>query len=350
MALRADNAYLNARVSVLAAHLLKPADIEHLGNLHLDDLIARFGLAALADEGLPPGTRLRAVEAALLQTLLSELTRLVRPMYGEARDLVIHWARKFELFNLKALIRGKLNDLPEAEIQASLHDLPPFLTLPHQTLLRTESVLELLRQLEEGPYRAIASQARQVFEERHESFALDAAIDQRYYAGLAKRVRQLAGDDRQETLKVIGLHLDRINLMWMLRYRFGYQLSPSETYFQLVPSPLQLNRERLLHLVNLGSQDQLLADLPEPLHPLLEDAPDTMEVERRVHALMSQRLRASLAHSTSPVARALAYLILRELDLKRVFSAVQARLLTLDGGLLRLALGLAGTGTQDLGH
>lgn len=340
MSTQGDNAYLNTRISVLADQLLSSAELSQLPTLSLDELSRRYSLAPLEEEGLPVSIRLRAVEGALIFTLLSELTLLVRPMYGGARELVIHWARKFELYNLKALVRGKLNGLEEQEIEANLLDLPEFLTLPHHALLRTESVLEMLRQLEQGPYRAIASQARQVFEEHHEAFALESTIDQRYQAGLVKRVRQLAGADLKETQQVIGLQLDRINLLWLLRYRFAYGMAPSETYYQLVPSILQLHRERLLKLVNLPSIERVIEALPEPLSHLLAQAGDSEEVEARMEAFTWEKTRAIVAHNPSPIARALAYLILREFDLKMLFMVVQSRMLGLDDAVLRQAMHL----------
>jgi V/A-type H+-transporting ATPase subunit C len=342
MTAHGPNAYLNARVSVLADQLLTPLRMERLAALDLEDLCREYGLTPLIEETLPAAARLRAVESALVQTLMQELAVLMRPLYGEARDLLIHWARRFELFNLKALIRGKLAGLDETEIQANLLDLPGFLTLPHQALLRTESVLELLRQLEQSPYRAIASQARKVYEEQHEPFALEATIDQRYLAGLVKRVRQLPGDDLKESQKALGLHLDRVNLDWLLRYRFYYQLSASETYYQLVPSPLHLHRERLLALVNLPSLERVLEALPEPLHQVCQDATDIPGVERRMRALTSRQLLAVVAHNPSSVARALAYLILRDLDMRRLFGLVQGHLLGLGPETVAEALGLEG--------
>jgi len=341
MGTSSSQVYLNTRVTLFASRLLNEEQVERLPRLGLDDLAKLYGLAILQQEqGFPVGPQLRAVESALIHTVLNELLVLIRPMYGEARELVTHWARKFELFNLKALIRGKLNGLRETEIQSNLHDLPAYLALPHQALLRTESVLELLRQLERGQYRAIAGQARKVYEEHRESFLLEAAIDQHYYAGLVKRARHLSGVDRDETRKVVGLHLDRVNLMWLLRYRFTYHLSPSEAYYQLVPSPRQLFRDRLLVLVNLPTRERVLEALPSPLSQAMAGAESIAEVERRMYAITSGNLRTIIAYSPSAVARALAYLVLRELDLKRLFAVVQGRLLELDDSILRLALGL----------
>jgi V/A-type H+-transporting ATPase subunit C len=334
----ARNTYLHTRVSVLAGRLLSPAEGRALSRLDLEQIGRRYGLEAILEESIPAAARNRAVERSLIRSLMSELSLLIRPMYGEARELVLYWARKFELYNLKALIRGKLSGEDEKAIEDNLYDVPKALALPHTHLLRTESVLELLRQLEQSPYRVIAGQARQVFEDRHEPFALEATIDQSYYAGLVKRARELQGVDSKEMQQVVGLQLDQLNLLWLLRYRFYYGLSPTETYYQLVPSARKLHRSVLLKLVDLPEFDKVIEALPHPLDEVLQGLESAVEVERRMEHYSAELLRRLLRHSPSAVARALAYLVLREMDQRRLFAAVQGRVLMLRSELLNYAV------------
>jgi V/A-type H+-transporting ATPase subunit C len=347
MATFSGGIYLNTRVSLFARRLLTDEQIGQLPQLGFDDIAKSYGLTAIQDASAPVNLRLKVLESALINIVLNDLVILARPMSGEAREMVVHWARKFELFNLKALIRGKLSEVKETEIRATLHDLPSYLALPHQALLRTESVLELLRQLEKGPYHAIASQARKSYEEHMEPFFLDAAIDQLYCVGMIKRAEKLKGIDRSETTKVVGLHIDRITLLWLLRYRFTYNLSPSEAYYQLVHSPLHMKRGLLLSLANLSTWEVVINALPLVLRRGLEGVASIAEVERRMHAMNIRSLRTVIARSRSAVARSLAYLMLRDLDLKRLFTVVQCQLLELDADILHQALGLQVSDTDS---
>ncbi len=339
MASTRHSTYLHTRVSILAHRLHKPRDIQGLPQLSLEQISQDHGLEAVLEGSVPGPFRNKAVERALISTLMSELSLLIRPMNNEARDLVLYWARKFELFNLKTLIRGKLSGLDAQSIEDNLYLVPEALALPHATLLRTESVLELLRQLEQSPYRVIAGQARQVYEDRHEPFALEATIDQSYYAGLVKRVQELQGVDRKEMQQVVDLQLDQLNLVWLLRYRFSYGLSPSETYYQLVPSARKLHRGVLLGLVDLDGFEDVIEALPRPFDRLIEGAGSTVDVERRMEVHSASLLHKLLRHSPSAVARALAFLVLREMDLKKLFAIIQGKILALDPALLNYALG-----------
>jgi V/A-type H+-transporting ATPase subunit C len=337
----ASQAYLNTRVSVMSTRLLDPGRVAAMAERTLEEVAEGFALTPILDEHLTSRAKSLAIEQALIQTLLSELTILIRPMTAPQRTLVLNWGRMFALSNLKTLIRGKIYDLDKQEIRDNLHDLPPNLRLPHRELFRAENVLELLRQLEQGPYRLIARQAREIFEQRREPFALEATIDQRYYAGLVRQVMQFHDDDLRPLQDLVGAVLDRVDLLWLLRFRFSYQFSPSETFYQLVPSFRLLHRERLLHLVNLESFEHVLQALPAPLNERLAESRNLIDVQKRLGTYLCDEALRILRHSRSGVARALAYLILRRMDLLLLFALVQGKLMDLPPELISIAVELA---------
>ncbi len=329
--------YLKTRASVMSGQLIDDRAFESLLRAPLPLLEEPFGLQGISDRELSETELNRTIERGLINQLMNELSILLRPLNGTARDILIYWSRKFELYNLKALIRGKLNNLPYDQIRESLHILPALISLPHETLLRTENVPELLRQLEQTPYEAIARQARQVFEEKNESFSLDATIDHRYYIGLLKHARSCSSEDQAPLLQLIGDLIDRQNLPWLLRYRLNYQLSPSETYYLLIPSGHYLHADLLKRLVNMEQMAQILEALPAPLDSRLADASTIMAVELAMTEDLIAQSRKCLRFSPSAITRALAYLMLREMDLRRVFAIIQGRVLKLDEQLIRQA-------------
>jgi V/A-type H+/Na+-transporting ATPase subunit C len=336
-----SQAYLNTRVTAMATRLFDPDVLARVADLSLPELAERFHLQPLLDEQIDARTKARAVEQALIHLLLVDLAVLIRPMRAAERDLVLTWVRKYALFNLKTLIRGKLYELDQNEIRANLFDLPPRVRLPHQELYRAENVLELLRVLERGPLRIIARQARESYEQRRDPFVLEAAVDQRYFAELARSAQLLTGEAAHDVQQLVGAMLDRTNLMWLLRFRFSFRLSPSEAFYQLVPSKRLLHRDRLLALANIDSFEQVLEALPAPLDHLLAGSVNLIDVQRRVEAYLVAECRRTLSGSRSAVSRALAYLLLREHDLLLLYALIQGRLLELPQQVIEIAVDLA---------
>lgn len=338
----AHDAYLNTRVAGKATRLFRSGDLERFAQMSLPELSQEFGLGSILEDPGSVNAKSRAVEQALLHVLMEELTVLIRPMNAAERSVVVAWGRQFALFNLKTLLRGKIRQLDPREIRENLYDLPPQVRLSSEDLFRVENAVELLRVLESGPLSLLARQAREIYEKRQEAFALEAAIDQRYYAELVRRVARLDDTTAQRQMrKLVGSLVDRANVLWLLRFRFAYQLPASETFYQLVPSPALLHRERLLELVGMDDQPKVIDALPEPLGSMLADAGNLMEIQRRLGHHCGGVAWSALRSGQSGVARALAYLILREADLRLLFTLIQGRLLSLPDTYVNLALGLS---------
>jgi V/A-type H+-transporting ATPase subunit C len=330
--------YLRTRIRILANRLLSDEAIGELMALSLDELEVRFQLQSILQEEKEPQRNSQIIERSLLRLLMLEFILLLRPLTCKGRKLLLHWSRKFELYNLKTLIRGKLNGLEIEKIRDDLYDLPKHIRLPHEALLHAENVLEMLRMLERGPYAAIARQARQVYEEQNEPFSLDAAIDRHYYTSMARHVDHLEVTDKPGLWHLVSTLIDRQNILWLLRYRFAYHFAPSNTYYLLIPTGGRIDRHRLMQLANLESFDALIENLPPRISQLLSSADNSMQIRQRLDLYVSAEARRLIQSSPCVVVAALSYLVVREKELRRLFAIIQGRLLELDDEVIEEAV------------
>jgi V/A-type H+-transporting ATPase subunit C len=316
-------AYLNARVSILAGRLLSETQLMALLNQPLSSIIE-------AGEDLQANHT--QIEQAWLIRMLADFQVIVRPLSGRVRELFLYWFHKRDIANIKTIIRGKVAKLDATTISEQLLQLGNLSTLPIKELLRTEDIGELLRQLEKTPYASIARQARRVYEKEHQIYSLDAAIDRHYLLGFVQRVQAIESHEQQHFLPLIQIIMDRFNLIWLLRYRFTYQLSAAETYYLLVPKSSRFNPRLLQSLVEFNSLPEILANLPEPLYTLLHDANDTLTVEKLL-IMEIQRIAQLTLHQFS-LAKAFAYVLLRELELRRIMAIVKGKQLNLKNDII----------------
>jgi V/A-type H+-transporting ATPase subunit C len=132
----------------------------------------------------------------------------------------------------------------------------------------------------------------------------------------------------------------RVNLVWLLRYRFVYLLPPAQAFYLLVPSHSLLHTERLSALVKLGSFEDVLAALPMPLGAQLAGLPDIFAVTQRLERRTCEAARRVLQHAPHSLARAFAYLVLREFDLRKMRIIAKSRQLKLAPEVVRYTLGI----------
>lgn len=317
-------AYLNARVSILANRLSSEARFTEI----LQQPLGQLGMSGL-DEGLINAKPVnhQMIEQAWLQNLLDDFKVLVRPLVGKAKALLIHWLRKYEIVNLKTIVRGKMAG--DTTIAERLIELGSIATLSVETLLRTESVNELLRRLDNSPYGNIARQARQIFELNHQLYALDAAIDRHYLVELDQHMRALHKTQQAHLLPLMRIFMDRFNLLWLLRYRFAYHLSPTETYYLLLPTNYQLNPTNLVTLVEINTFQEVIAHLPPKLQELLVGTEHIATIESRINAEIRRVAHYTLRWHSFSLAKVIAYMTLRELEMHRILAILKGKSLGL---------------------
>jgi V/A-type H+-transporting ATPase subunit C len=331
----AQYAYLHTRISLYARQLLGSHQVDALVDQPYDEYIHD----AVQTNATSKYTS--ALDQNNVTTLLNELTVLIRPLSGAPRELLVYWAHRFEISNLKTIIRGKMSNQPRALIEEQLQNMGALTSLPISDLLQSDTPAELLRRLEQTPYAEIARQARHLLEEGEALFALDAALDRRYFAGLARLSAATEKNSGQFLRTLVGSIIDRVNLVWLLRYRFAYNLSPAQAYYLLIPSSHRLFPQQMQQLAQCECFEEAIGSLPSPFDRILAGVQNTTEVTLKLEQESWRIATNTLRHGSFNIARALAYMMLRERDLRRVRAIVSGRSMHMDASMIRAALGLA---------
>lgn len=342
MSAAARYAYLDARVAVFAGRLLSEEELRRL----FDEPVAEQA-QSLRPTGLLPALEDGAVDAkkleqAVVSVLVQEALALARPLTGPARDVIGYWMRRFEVSNLKTILRAVVAERSAEQIHAELLDMGPMTSLPVDSLIHAEDTAELLRRLEHTAYAAMAHQARDVYAEQHDLFDVEAGLDREYFTGLAKRAHALPDEAGRDLRRLTGALIDQMNLIWLLRYRHVYGLEPAHAYYLLAPAGRYLNARRLLALVQPDGIEEVLRQLPAPLNALLEGNTTIDGIEAAMRRETERLARYVLAYTTFNLARPCAYLLLKEWQLWRIHSELKGKQLGLDPGLIRAAARITG--------
>lgn len=185
--------------------------VEHVRTEHEQEVI---GVAILE----------RALRGHLARAFLRPLTFLS----GRPRDLLEWRWRRFELGNLKAVLRAVERDVPPGEARATLVPLEPVSELEWDDLVEAESVPGVVDQLSGTFYGAALQPALDRYRDGGPLLVLEVRLDLAYYRRLLEMIEDLRGRDRKEAERFLGTLIDGQNVLWAFRYRVYYGLSPEE--------------------------------------------------------------------------------------------------------------------------
>jgi V/A-type H+-transporting ATPase subunit C len=315
-------AFLHARLGALRAGLLTP--------WHWDRLL-RARTFAEQRQVLEPTSyagRLGESPEAAPGRLRAELWRTAaaveRSLSRAAARFIRTWGDRDLLRNVKTVLRGKALGRPEDAVAAELIDPGPAPRVPLDRLLGSPGVEAALDLLEDTDLRHWVREARRLYRRDPSLFGLDAALDRMYYVALAREMDALAAADREAVADLVRREIDQVNLLWVMRYRLNYGLSPAEAYYLLTPVTGRLDAEQLKALARQDSLEAMLARIEaEPYRALAAGCTSVAQVEVALWRLRARGARRALRRAAFTLGEALALLELKQMEIRDLVAVVE---------------------------
>lgn len=226
--------HLSARARALAGNLVTSGQWSTL--LDTPDL-STFG-HALAQlpyaQGKALPDSLPALELSFVRSVAAEYERFISLTGGAVRALLQELWRRFELDNLKALLRSlghKRGEQAESLLIPLRNSVLPIDQLQEATELSAAAIL-----LADTVYGPPLADALPRYQSEGTLFPVEVALDINYWRRVWRAVRRLTGSDKDWAQRLIGGRFDSVNIVWAFRYRIYYQLSEVEIINYTLPN------------------------------------------------------------------------------------------------------------------
>lgn len=162
----------------------------------------------------------------LAEDLCSEMTSFRKHLEGAGADLLAWMLVRFQIENVKVLLRRFLRRKPLEPAEEYLLPLPHGLALDVEALMSTRSLEDFTRLLPVGTPRKSLMKALDIYHDQPRPFFLEAALDRGYFQELLTRAERLSGADQELVQPILFQEVDAFHLLLVVRGRFHYGLTP----------------------------------------------------------------------------------------------------------------------------
>jgi V/A-type H+-transporting ATPase subunit C len=271
------------------------------------------------------------VEYALNRNLAKHFDDLLRWSEGALYDYIARYLRKFDVWNVKTVIRGLYSDADRSEVEDDLIRAGEFSDRRIEDLLNAGSIEEVVEQLDDTIFGESLAEAFDVYEESGVLVPLENALDRAFYETLLSGLPDNPEVDSPTGLYVefLETEVDFRNLRNALRLaRSGADIDPSEYFIeggQLFDAQevaqLSTNLDQLVGAVR---ESKYGGDLEQALSAL-EEADNLIDFERALDAALleyADRLSNRYPLSVCPV---LSYVLKKEREVDNIRAIARGR-------------------------
>ncbi len=250
-----DYAYISARVRVMRRSLIPRDDYRKLLNMEFNEIVRYLEETQYKkeiDELTHKYSGVRLLEYALNMNLCATYNKLVRISSGTPRALITEYLRKWDVQNIKSIIRGKLFGFPDEEIKESFVGAGEYKYEDLVALLSKDTVEDVISALQETPYYRILKDV-----ETRPLSEIEDELDKLYYTRLLD-IRPESADVRY-LLEFIKMEVDLKNIKTILRLKIE-DGSFEEIMKSIIPGGYQISLDEARKLANM-SWDELMKSL-----------------------------------------------------------------------------------------
>jgi len=323
-------AYPNAKVRALKGLLLSEEDFRAL--LHcerLEEVLTVLrgthysdALSALTGPDVS-GPQLNVL---LHQSLFQDYEKTVRAINRKLQPFFILLYQKYELSNLKTILRGIFSHAAPEDVQALLLPTGRYALFSKDALLSFRNVQDVITHLQGSFFQYPLNQALRRFEDEQEIFPLEMALDLHYYHTLWDAMKPLPAAEQKILRTLLGIRLDILNLGWIIRFKDEYHFSPEEILNYTIQhgANFRLNDRRQL------SEAQNAGEILDFLRASVYGKKLPAQVElSTLHILLSRylisQLRRYFSGNPFQIGVILGYLWLKEFEISDIISIAEAK-------------------------
>jgi V/A-type H+-transporting ATPase subunit C len=215
--------YLNTRLRFMKVKLLRPEQYAQFLELRdLNDFMNALGSTDYGPELERASVEFsgyRLAEEALMRNVQRVFAKLYAIAFDDARTLIRILLERFEVFNLKTILRGFHVGTDPEETARGLFPTILYPTSFYQELLQRDgisAVIDYLLTVGNRYYRPLSA-ASADYEATGKLAVLESAIDSFYFHGSRQSLQSIGDENAVTVRQMLGTETDILNMVYALR-------------------------------------------------------------------------------------------------------------------------------------
>ena len=331
--------YANARIRVMKGAIIKRDEYSKLMKMTPDEITKFMGESAYKkeiDELAMKFSGADLIEAALNLNAARSFSKLIMISDKEVEVLVREYLRRYDLYNLKTILRGKSAGMANDDIKKIFVPAGDLDMAGLEKLMKRETIKDIVIASKTVKMTKSVLEGIEEYEKTRSLSSIENALDKEYYYSLLELSGKMPKQGRY-VRKFIKTEIDILNLRLLFRL-IREKIHKKDIVSKLVFSGEILSREKLLKLAGAENYEALISGLAgtgydKVLEGCVEDLRAKNEMACLEIALEKHWLKkADLMLHTHPlsIGPILGYMVWKDIEIRNMRMLLRAKITGLD--------------------
>jgi len=272
------------------------------------------------------------IEHGLKQDMVVSYIKILAFMRGKPGRFVETLLGRFELLNLKSIIRSFIHKpATKDSVEPFIFPLGKYHTIPVEKALEADDLENCVTLMEKTPFSRPLEIGYQQYESEGRLFLLELALDLDYYERLWKALDALGPLDKLNAGRIMGIQYDITNLTWIFRFKKYYGFSPEQIFQYIIPHGWKIQGDIFREVAaNDDVIEAVVALQVDPYDDLLRsvsrvDNSFILGMELRLLRYLYRESRDIFMKFPLQAAQLIAFFICKEMEIKDIITVLAGK-------------------------
>lgn len=269
------------------------------------------------------------LEIILDKHYVSIYSKFINYFHGEYRKLIKALFLRWEIEDLKVIIRGKYLGRSKDEIENKLIARSSLNTINYDYLLALKNVEEVVEGLRGSIYyKSLKNLAKGTSEKG--LFRIETELDFVYFSSVRRELKHLDNENKEVGYSIIGLETDLLNLGWIYRGKTFYKIPPEELFNYTINNGYKLSKENLRKLCYVNNMVDFHTLIEKTPYAYIYEKDDSNLIEKREREFQKKYFKKFLRENETNISMVMSYLMVYRIEMKDIVSIIEEKKYVID--------------------
>ncbi|MBK5242764.1 V-type ATPase subunit [Clostridium sp.] len=269
------------------------------------------------------------LEIVLDRHFISIYSKFINYFDGEYRKLIKALFLRWEIEDLKVIIRGKYLGRSGGEIESKLIARSPLNTIKYDSLLTLKTVEDVIDGLKGSIYYKHLRNLVDVTSEKG-LFRIETELDFVYFSSIRRELKNLDAENQAVVSNIIGVEADLLNLGWIYRGKTFYKIPPEELFNYIIFNGFKLSKEDLRNLCYINNMEEFHDIIKKTPYASLYEKDDPNVIEKRRREFEKKYFKKFLTQNKTNISVVMGFLMFYRIETRDIISIIEQKRYNID--------------------
>jgi len=269
------------------------------------------------------------LEIILHKHYMSTYSKFINYFDGEYRKLIKTLFVRWEIEDLKVIIRGKYLGRSKDEIEKKLIARSHLNTINYDYLLALKNVEEVVEGLKGSIYYKGLKNLAKIANTKG-LFRIETELDFIYFTAIRRELKHLDKENKEVVQNILELEADLLNLGWIYRGKVFYKIPAEELFNYVIYNGYKLSKETIRKLCYINNMEEFHTLIEKTPYAPIYEKDDSNFIEKREREFQKKHFNKILRENKTNISMLISYLVVYRIEIRDIISIIEQKRYDMD--------------------